>query len=299
MDFPFLIFARAWRGPPEYYSVLIAVITLYVWRQAHGKSRGTTLAAATAWFGAAMLANAAAVLFEGYPAMRYAASTLLLCPAAALLGARRPHHNAWQWIVAAAWLATALPAAQHIMYGAGGEFVVEGVWAGFIWALWGVGAINYLPTRYGWLALFGAICQLLLLAEFMPGARPWGAADVKGRQILLTLLAITAASRVAMRPRAGSGWNRIWLDYRDALGAVWGLRAAERVNSLFKSKGVAFRLGWFGFVDNQGQDVGDETLAATPGLPECFRGVLRRFVDEAWLQQRLEPATDESADATA
>ena len=90
--------------------------------------------------------------------------------------------------------------------------------------------------------------------------------------------------------RAACHLDRAWLDFRDAFGAMWGLRVIERMNDLARRQRTPIRLTWWGFrdPDRLGQPLQLEHALETV-LTQGMRNVLRRFVSEAWLVERLGP----------
>ncbi|MEK6234926.1 MAG: hypothetical protein N2C14_09455, partial [Planctomycetales bacterium] len=109
----------------------------------------------------------------------------------------------------------------------------------------------------------------------------------------LALLALGfPAARKAEHPA-----DRAWLDFRDAFGALWGLRVAERFNAAAEQYDYGGRLRWHGLdAEILEADVLDpESLrpddpANERELPENMRRVLeillQRFVSREWLRDR-------------
>ena len=78
--------------------------------------------------------------------------------------------------------------------------------------------------------------------------------------------------------------DRVWRDFRDAYGLVWGLRIAERVNASAAMYGWDVALAWPGFIDRQS---GRPAAAVPEEAVETVRGLLRRFVSPEWIEARL------------
>ena len=62
--------------------------------------------------------------------LTYAAEASTLCPLVALLGARRPQHSAWQFVVATLYAILLVPAVQGGE--AGGWIVIDAPWSWFM-----------------------------------------------------------------------------------------------------------------------------------------------------------------------
>src|SRR5882724_5107505 len=90
------------------YSILSAAALYPLWR-AWRANRGTALGHAVGWAAAAW----AAFLFGGNGALgRYVALSLTGCAGVAVLGARRPHVGAWDFVVGSLLAVLLLPVAQ-------------------------------------------------------------------------------------------------------------------------------------------------------------------------------------------
>src|SRR5262249_36481088 len=121
--------------------------------------RQTTLIAAWWWALGAMVAWAGvelAALFSPSAGsviapLRLAAHSLSFCPIIAVLGAKRPQHAAWNFVVASLWAIIALPAAEIFFLHRGQQIAIGDARGCFLWILIALGPINYLPTRF-WLA---------------------------------------------------------------------------------------------------------------------------------------------------
>ena len=64
--------------------------------------------------------------------------------------------------------------------------------------------------------------------------------------------------------------NKLWLRFRDAYGAVWALRIAQRVNDTARQQDWDGRLTWSG-------------LEGNGELRNCLTKLLRPFVGPPWL----------------
>jgi hypothetical protein len=259
--------------------------------------RHTTLTAAWTWavIAAASWCVAAATSIAVRPESSavgqawYVAAVLTLCPWIAVLGARRPTVRVWNWFVVVPLVAVLLwPVALCWTPRGPNRLTLEMPHLlGFALVLL-MGLGNYLGTRFTWVAL------LTLLGEFMLIA----ALDPRSRSSSMGLLAVAACGQMnaviaayALGQGSGrlpAGPNRLWTDFRNSFGIVWANRLSERVNAEAAKSGWAVRLRSDGFV------------AADPHLPadldrdaasidHALRWLLRRFVDDEWILERLSP----------
>lgn len=259
---------------------------------------GTTLAAVWVWSLVSLAAiGGAELLFSlagnGEPAtpwthaLRFTAAVSSICPVMALLGAKRPQDRGWQFIVLSLWVILSLPAAHWLLFG--GMREIHPAQVGLLAILIGAGAINALATRH-WLAgLLYALGQVALLGPYFSSLSPW----LAGQRGPLIGLALVVASSLLLalsreRSNAPSGLDRVWLDFRNAFGAVWGLRVMERMNVSSAMYGWPVTLTWQGFIPRE-----DAQSAAEPAaiVEDSLRTLLRRFVSPEWIDERLGNGT--------
>jgi hypothetical protein len=267
---------------------------------------------------AAMWATAAAALLAGemawraaggltdppaLAAVRLVAAAVSLCPTTSLLGAKRPQHGVWQFIVATLAVVLALPAATATLVRPGTFPDVPLLVRGFMLVIVAVGWLNFAGTRRGLAATLVAAGQLVLLRGFLPlvaAPPPAGGLDAFGCLLVAAGGVLAAAQSAWPMRRSASGHPlaaRIdppWLAIRETLGAAWTLRIAERFNAIAASRGWPCRL-WF-----RGLDPGAEggSAAWQAAAERVFRALMRRFVSAAWMQRhagtdarRIGPAT--------
>ncbi|HEV3004408.1 MAG TPA: hypothetical protein VGX78_08090 [Pirellulales bacterium] len=278
--------------------------------------RGTTLLAPWRWaclsfallaFGEVLLACQACEAASLWPFhVRYLAGTTTLAPYVALLGAKRPQDRAWQWIVLALLVFLALPSGKALLFNDGGRPSPHTAWRMLLAVLLASQLVNHLPTRFWPSAALLSLAQLAWLVGYLPGgdAVPFGYLPLAG------LAPATAAIWLAHwpAPKARSRRrpiDRVWLDFRDAYGALWALRVAERFNASAAKYGWPARLAWDGLgaqevggekraarevncrgqeLESVGQDAGDEATAA---MSEHLNALLLRFVSREWIRHRL------------
>ena len=196
----------------------------------------------------------------------------------------------------------ALPAGQALLLRPGEPLNVHPLWSWFLALLIVVGAANYLPTRFGVPAVLVALGQTLLAWRQLP----WGGGSTAEWSGLagLGLVAAGAGTAAWLVPRArtkSDPLDRLWLDFRDWFGVVWGLRIAERVNASAAMYGWNVRLSWQGLVSSNqptdpGLESGSQTTAAE--LERSLCTLLRRFVSEEWIDQRLAADVVDEAGGT-
>jgi len=282
---------------------------------ARRRLRGTTLVAPVLWGIAAVAMIMVSGTF-GPPGtaddhfLGYAAAIFLLAPGLAVLGAKRPQNGAWQFIVGSFVGILMLPVFNGLAVG-DHQPHVHALFRWLILAVFLVGMVNYLPTVHrvsimaSWFGLF------VPLGIYIPGdffGRP-SAADALA--LVGINLGLAAAWNLSWkRRRAPRGMQRLWSDFRDAYGMVWGLRVAERLNVAARRHGWPVEFAWRGILvkepvgDEPTADLALETSAAAvrtvameeplerldPELRRRIRrelqALLRRFVSPEWIAER-------------
>lgn len=293
---------------PEYHSAMAAILAcggvgILVWWLS--SVRGLTLVGPWIWTAAALLTLAVAEIAiatlalepSGASALRLVATAGILTPGMALLGAKRPQDTAWNFVVVALWIVLALPAVEYFFLDRSGPLVVQGARAWFLVALILMGLLNYLPTRFALSALLAASSQLVAFAPWLQLTKtPPNSGHVILALGLADLAIGLAAIGVLPRRRGLAGRDRVWVDFRDAFGTLWGLRVAERVNAASTANDWGLHLGWGGFrssVSTNSQDTAPDRARATgPSkidrqLDQVLKNLLRRFVSPSWIDTRL------------
>ncbi len=271
--------------------LLLAGIAGLMWRRR--RLAGTTLWAVWNWSLVSLLSIGLAELTVAalgadppqawITPLRFVAAASSFCPVMALLGAKRPQDRGWQFIVVALWGIVSLPAAHWLLFG--GVREIHPAQVGLLAILIGVGAVNRLATRY-WLAgAIYALGQIALVAPYFESLRP-GLADERGPLAGLSLLVVSWLLLAVQgdRSRAARGLDRVWLDFRDAFGAVWGLRVMERMNASAAMYAWPVTLTWQGFV---AKDPDSGAVEAPQIVEDSLRTLLRRFVSPTWIDERL------------
>jgi hypothetical protein len=273
-------------------------------------ARGTTAVPAAWWAGGAALAFAveSAVRASGgltdpasQASARLAVAAFSLCPIMSLLGAKRPQHGVWQFIVASLAGIIALPAASAALVRPGSPPDVHALQRWFMLALVLVAAMNFAATRHGVAAMLVAVGQLILMRQFMPfvdSLKQQGAALDAVAAWLVATGAIVAAAQSWLWPaqqrvvgselasRRGGGadlaaFDAAYLALRETLGAAWTLRIAERFNAVAESRGWPCRLRFDGL--HVGGDPDDREWRGD--ALRTGRALLRRFVSTDWMRR--------------
>jgi hypothetical protein len=251
-----------------------------------------TLAALVTWSGielsaALRLADASLVA-----PLQLAAITLSFCPVVALLGAKRPQHLAWNFVVLSLWAIAALPAAENLLLQRGREVVMDDARGWFLWMLILLGPINFLPTRFWLSSLLLAGGHAIALSKYLPLMRRQVILESGAAGLALAAAALVAAWLVAPKqaPRA-SAYDRMWLDFRDSFGLLWGLRVQERVNAVAQQEHWGLELTWGGFqMPGSAEALSEIPATIEPALRTSLKGLLRRFVSNEWIDERLDGA---------
>ena len=267
--------------------------------------RGSTAVPAAVWAVAAavvlaceMGARAAGWLADPAAAatVRLVAGALSLCPVMALLGAKRPQHGVWQFIVATLAVVLAMPAVSAALIRPGTPPDVHPLGRWFLFGLALVGWMNFAATRHGLAAAVVAVGQILLLREFLPlvpfAGAPAAVVDAAG------CLAVGLGAALAAIQSAAAGRRRVaggpaghhplaaridppFLALRETLGAAWTLRIAERFDAVAAARGWPCRLRFGGIEVSAPGDAGPWQREAA----RAFRALARRFVSHGWLRR--------------
>lgn len=273
---------------------VLGTLALLFWR---ASVRQTTLVPAWwwslialwAWAGVEILAALSNLTAAWLAPLRYSAVALSFCPMMAVLGAKRPQHAAWSFIVLSLWAILALPAAETFFLQRGQRLEINDARSWFLWLLISLGPVNYLPTRHRLTALLLAAGQIIALSDYLPLiGRPLFSANVSVGLFIASIgLAAFKRPRFGIEFQRGRRFDRLWLDFRDSFGLLWALRLQERVNSVAQTNDWDVELSWSGFRDKQGQPIEQFEPAIEPALRTTLKGLLRRFVTNEWIADRL------------
>jgi hypothetical protein len=259
---------------------LIFVTGLYPLLVAWRANRQTTLFQAVHWASAAYLtwgiAGAGADLLSesNLQLLRYLALCLTGCAGVAVFGARRPGVGAWNFVLLGLLAVMLLPLAESLL--AHGSLHLEGPRTIFLAATLAVIVVNFLPTRLGPAALLlaaGGALQILLLTGWVGSehAATLGALA----SVVLAFVPWAAWERLRARPTPLSGFDRVWLDFRDRFGVVWSQRVREQFNNSATHSGWPVVLRWQGLRIVSGGEL--PGAAEQEAMLTALRALLKRF----------------------
>lgn len=220
----------------------------------------------------------------------YFVAIVTMLPFVAVLGARKPIDRAWPFFVLLPLcLVLSLPSISTLWRGAQFTLRLETpTFIGFVFVLvMGIG--NYLFTHFALPALLvgGAILLLVLPAtEFLN----------------LDLTTAFHSAAIGLGLAGAIGWRQsrrqvwqcnphenLWTDFRNHYGLVWTKRVMDRVNWTATEENWPIRLDLFGIVTINKETTPDEHRHAMGRLDTTFRWLLKRFVNEDWIDRRLGP----------
>jgi hypothetical protein len=217
----------------------------------------------------------------------YASAVVALCPAIAVLGARRPGTRVWNWFIllpllfALGWPVLTLLVQNSDVRGLQLETPQL---VGYLLVLV-MGAGNYFGTRYTLSGLLYAVanaCLIVSNSTVFPiwlSDRWWARCLATGGVALAVLF---AAASTGGSSSAQNRFDRLWLDFFDQFGVVWGRRIQDRVNFMAAKEAWPARLELHGVHWN-----GPPDLQTEARIEHTFRWLLRRFVDPQWIDLRL------------
>ena len=291
-------------------SALAALVAAGTAVRAAVSTRGSTAVPATLWAIAACLslaldtglrASGAISQPSAAASLRMVTAALSLCPAMSLLGAKRPQHGVWQFIVAALALILLLPALATTLVRPDSVPDAHLLGRCFLVVLSLVGWLNFVTTRHGPAATLITLGQLIVVRGFLPlidsepafpptasTAAPMAASiDCLGGCLAAAggLLAVISSirRRPALAPEGtfAAAVEPAFLGFRETLGAAWTLRVAERFDAIATSRGWPCRLHFDGIhpadapIDGPWQRDAQRALGA----------LLQRFVSMQWLRR--------------
>jgi hypothetical protein len=299
-------------------SALAALVTAGTAVRAAVSTRGSTAVPATLWAIAACVsltldtglrASGAVSQPSAAASLRMVTAALSLCPAMSLLGAKRPQHGVWQFIVAALALILLLPALATMLVRPDSVPDAHLLGRCFLVILSLVGWLNFVTTRHGPAATLVTLGQLIVVRGFLPlvdsepafpptastGAATAALIDCLGVCLaaaggLLAAISSLSNSRrqLALAPAGtfAAAVEPAFLGFRETLGAAWTLRVAERFDAIATSRGWPCRLHFDGIhpadapIDGPWQRDAQRALGA----------LLQRFVSIQWLRRHAWPA---------
>jgi hypothetical protein len=157
-----------------------------------------------------------------------------------------------------------------------------------------MGSGNYLGTRYTVAAvLYAAAVVLVVLPSTAIAAQspaisenPWVPHAAGTLCVAASLLSAGLSAR-RMQPDAPD-YDRLWFDFRDAFGIVWAKRVQERVNWSAREENWSAELTFSGLLWRQTDATDEDRRQTAARLKHTFRWLLKRFVDDKWIDRRLK-----------
>lgn len=222
----------------------------------------------------------------------YAAAVLALCPLISVLGSRRPGIRVWTGFIllpllcVLGWPVISVGIQSNDLRGL--QLETPQLIAFLLVLIMGAG--NYCGTRFTLVILsYGAACliQAVSLSVNCPTwltERNWAA--------LIAILflggsALLASDFISPSPATTNRFDKLWLDFFDTFGLVWGRRIQDRVNHMAMKEQWPARLELHGFEWNLPNEQDASREATEARIEHTFRWLLRRFVDPPWIDQRL------------
>jgi len=261
----------------------------------------TTLTAAW-WWGWCAVAVAAAMCIVRWQAEAagslfavgdYVTAVMGLTPLMAVLGARRPTNRVWTPFVMLPLIAVLNWPVFSVVLARGwwGDLALETpVVAGFALVTM-MACGNYFGTRLTLVALAwgGMLCGLVFCyAANAPTWWPqpeWFRWIVGGVGIVGLLRLESVWSRI---DSAADLFDRLWFDFLDRYGVVWARRLQDRLNAVGEQQQWPGRLELDGWRWQTAPSIEQQHQ-----IEHACRWLLRRFVDPAWIDVRLESAAVE------
>lgn len=254
--------------------MLLILAGIYPWLKGWLALQKTSLVHALSWTMAAWLCWAAAAADPENigGAIHFLALCLTACAGVAVLGARRPHVAAWNFVVAGLLAVMALPLLENLVLG---SRPIGAVRVGFLTATLLVVLGNFVPTCFAPAALLGVLGCAGQMAALLAGD------DVPEIVTLGSYLAIALVPWVGWacwvcRRQPHSELERRWLNFRNSFGAMWSLRVREQFNHAAEHAGWPMALTWGGAeAKHAAGQFGGVDAEMTAG----FQALIKRFAD--------------------
>lgn len=228
--------------------------------------------------------------------MWYAVALLLLAALVSVLGAKRPGSRVWTWFVTVpmllvlgwpalfAWSQGWPPESLRVM--------APALWAYALVCVMGLG--NYVGTRFLPSAVWMGVALFWLVmpysgwvSEMLPSPTGCRLRATLCAGMAVIWPAVLAASVPFLAP-----WDRVWVDFVNSFGIVWGRRLQDRFNETARQAKWGVKLDLYGLAWD---DAPSSTPSVerprlprwTPEMIHALQWLLRRFVDQDWLEKRV------------
>jgi hypothetical protein len=226
----------------------------------------------------------------------YLCSVLMLCPPIAVLGARKPGLQAWNWFVLVP-LVLVLGFPALALRGSGSWTaplqieIPAAIGFGLVLVM---GAGNYFGTRFTLAAGLSVLALILTVGSVTSSVSELFPSTVNcriGGTICLSAAFITAASRAKRTLPISHPMNHIWIDFRDEFGIVWSKRIMDHINRIADEEHWPVRLDLQGFLPLDETAEAEDSIQANQRVEKKLRWHLRRFVEPEWIERRLKSAS--------
>lgn len=296
------------------FALLLGFLILWI-RSVLPALKPTTLAGAGIWFIAGMafwLVVTCAQLLTAWDLWtipvaltsrgNYLSTILLLTPLVSVLGAKRPGIRFWNFFVVIPML---LMLNWPLIAEAFGtipnrtlNLEPPALMGAFVVLLMVLG--NYFGTMFTLPAVLyclGIAVALTTSSESMPQIlqSPLAVRGISG--CLMAFALLLSAKRMRQASRDRTGYEGLWLDFRDWFGILWTRRVMERLNQTADKEDWACRLTLEGLEWNSDSDKTSESETILK-MDHAFRWMLRRFVDEAWINERVQSVREPQSSST-
>jgi hypothetical protein len=274
-----LFSGHRWACEPMHLLVMLLILTgFYPWMKGWRNVKKSSLSHALAWTCLAWLSWAAVMgplplsMVHSPLSIRYLALCLTACAGVAVLGARRPHVGAWNFVVAGLLMVLALPLLENLVLG---SRPIGPVRIGFLAVTLLVVLGNYLATSFGPAAILACLgCTgemwVLLAGDDVPQG------VTIGSNALVAMVPWVGWVCWNWRRQPPSELERRWLDFRDRFGTMWSLRIREQFNNAAEHAGWPVVLTWNGSAP---RTLEIQENKADTDMVAGFRSLIRRFVD--------------------
>jgi hypothetical protein len=227
----------------------------------------------------------------------YSVALLGLCPPITVLGAKRPGARVWAvFVVLPLLLVFAWPAAVGWIDGFPPERLTleTPMLLGYGLVLV-MGYGNYLGTRHSLSALMIALSLGWLVWHFAATPEAGERLRPLGPTLIFAMAAVLGVTATTQPTQAISGEDRLWRDFQEAFGIVWAKRIMDRINHTASQEIWSARLEMPGFVWNESVSA-EERAHTLSRIHHALRWHLRRFVDPAWIEERVLQFPDISSE---
>lgn len=227
----------------------------------------------------------------------YGVTLLVLAGLVSVLGAKRPGSRVWTWFVTVPMLCVlGWPAIYPWFRGYPPQplrLMSPALCAYTVVCVMGLG--NYVGTRLLLSACCMGIALGLLIIPYAGSVASWlpSADSCRTWASLWAGLAIIWPAVLAPTIRVSQPWDRVWVDFVNSFGIVWGRRLQDRFNETARQGKWGVKLDLYGLTWDPPQ-APDATPGPAATLPDwkpemtaALQWLLRRFVDQPWLEQRV------------